>query len=41
MKVDVNEDIAQAMDDPASVWYWLLVYGVRARARTREGSNKK
>lgn len=41
MKVDVHEDIAQAMDDPSTVWYWQLVYGVRARARTREGLNKK
>jgi len=44
VKVDVNEDIVQAMDDPASLWYWQLVYGVATRARarvmrTREGDN--
>ena len=38
---DVNDHIVEMMDDPATVWYWQLVYGVRARARTREGLNKK
>ena len=38
---DVNDHIVEMMDDPSTVWYWQLVYGVRARARTREGLNKK
>ncbi len=35
MKVDVHEDIALAMDDPSTVWYWQLVYGSATRARAR------
>ena len=38
--VDINDHIVEMMDDPATVWYWQLVYGVRARARTREGTHK-
>ena len=38
--VDVNDHIVEMMDDPGTVWYWQLVHGVRARARTREGVHK-
>lgn len=41
---DVNDHIVDMMDDPSSLWYWQLVYGVATRARarvmrTREGDN--
>ncbi len=41
---DVNDHIVEMMDDPSSLWYWQLVYGVATRARarvmrTREGDN--
>ncbi len=35
MKVDVNEHIAQMMDDPGTVWYWQLIHGSATRARAR------
>ncbi len=41
---DVNDHIVEMMDDPGTLWYWQLVYGVATRARarvmrTREGDN--
>ena len=32
---DVNDHIVDLMDDPSSLWYWQLVYGVATRARAR------
>ncbi len=34
-KKDVNDAFADMMDDPSTVWYWLLVYGSATRARAR------
>ena len=32
---DVNDHIVDMMDDPSTLWYWQLVYGVATRARAR------
>ncbi len=32
---DVNDHIVDKMDDPSTLWYWQLVYGVATRARAR------
>ncbi len=32
---DVNDHIVDMMDDPGTLWYWQLVYGVATRARAR------
>ena len=32
---DGKDDIVEKMDDPSSLWYWQLVYGVATRARAR------
>jgi len=33
--VDVNDHIVEMMDDPCTVWYWLLIHGSATRARAR------
>ncbi len=33
--IDVNDHIVEMMDDPGTLWYWQLVYGVATRARAR------
>ena len=33
--LDVNDHIVEKMDDPSTLWYWQLIYGVATRARAR------